>query len=44
MAKFCPIVNGRVVYLSCKECEEKECKTNSYNPPKEETKEKDCPE
>ncbi|QUH21938.1 hypothetical protein [Alkaliphilus sp. B6464] len=25
MAKFCPIINSRVVYLECKECEERNC-------------------
>lgn len=25
MAKFCPIVNGKVVYLTCKECDERRC-------------------
>lgn len=31
MAKYCPIVNKRVVYLECAECEEKLCKKeNQY--------------
>ena len=26
MAKYCPILNRKVVYLECLECEEKLCK------------------
>lgn len=31
MAKYCPIINGPVLYLECLECEEKECKKPSNN-------------
>lgn len=37
MSKYCPIINGKVVYLECLECEEKKCRdtnaknTNSFN-------------
>ncbi len=27
MSKFCPILNEKVVYLECLECEDKECET-----------------
>ena len=29
MAKLCPITGGYTVYLTCKECEEKPCKTST---------------
>ena len=30
MAKYCPLIDGPVTYLDCKECEEKLCeKTKS---------------
>lgn len=32
MAKYCPIVNKKVVYLACLECEEKLC---TFSPVKE---------
>ena len=31
MAKYCPIVNKRVVYLECAECEEKLCKKETQD-------------
>ena len=29
MSRFCPIVNGRVVYLICQDCDDKECEKKS---------------
>lgn len=26
MSKYCPIINGKVVYLECLECEDKKCR------------------
>ena len=34
MSKYCPILQRKVVYLTCMECDEKPCKQNK----KEETK------
>lgn len=31
MAKYCPILNQKVVYLTCLECEEKLCKQVEQN-------------
>ena len=28
MAKFCPIIKGPVTYLTCMECDDKECVKN----------------
>ena len=46
MAKFCPILNHSVVYLTCLECEDKLCeqtdKNNKKNKRKEEGRD-DCP-
>ena len=25
MAKYCPVIGGRVVYLTCQECDDKVC-------------------
>lgn len=42
MSKFCPIMQRRVVYLDCLECEEKkECKTEENLEKKKEEKEKE---
>ena len=42
MAKFCPIIQEKVVYLTCLECETKECKEKTkskYSDDTEEVKE-----
>lgn len=32
MAKYCPVIDAKVVYLECQECEEKLCnKTSVFN-------------
>jgi hypothetical protein len=31
MAKYCPVLNQKVVYLTCLECEEKLCKQAGQN-------------
>ena len=33
MAKYCPVIKSKVVYLTCQECEEKLCERQ--NKPKE---------
>lgn len=29
MAKFCPLINQKVLYIECLECDEKICKNNN---------------
>lgn len=41
MAKLCPIINEKVVYLQCLECDEKPCKEK--NIVKADGKEKEAP-
>ena len=36
MAKFCPILNRKVVYLTCLECDDKQCKNTKTKQIKEE--------
>jgi hypothetical protein len=31
MSKFCPILNEKVTYMFCEDCEDKLCKTSSKN-------------
>ena len=32
MAKYCPIVNHKVVYLECLECEDRQCEKRDHAP------------
>ena len=32
MSKMCPIVNAKVVYLECLECEDRVCECSNDNP------------
>lgn len=42
MAKFCPILNRKVVYLDCLECDDKQCKNPKTTQKEEKGEQNKC--